>query len=148
MPADDLSPAKVRLVTYYSNWIHFLNCAVCCYFVMSLSRVGFERITQLVSSVTGWNTTFFEILKVGERAVNLARIFNLREGLTVQDDNMPKRFFTPHGSGPLQAALDPEAFQKAKETYYEMMGWPDGPPSSGKLGELGIEWAVPLIKKK
>ncbi len=148
LPADDLSPAKVRLVTYYSNWIHFLNCAVCCYFVMSLSRVGFERITQLVSSVTGWNTTFFEILKVGERAVNLARIFNLREGLTVQDDNMPKRFFTPHGSGPLQEALDPEAFQKAKETYYEMMGWPDGSPSSGKLGELGIEWAVPVIKKK
>ncbi|MEE9398867.1 MAG: aldehyde ferredoxin oxidoreductase family protein [Dehalococcoidales bacterium] len=148
LPADDLSPAKVRLVTYYSNWIHFLNCAVCCYFVMSLSRVGFERITQLVSSVTGWNTTFFEILKVGERAVNLARIFNLREGLTVQDDNMPKRFFTPHGSGPLQEALDPEAFQKAKETYYEMMGWPDGSPSSGKLGELGIEWAVPVAEKK
>lgn len=146
MPANDLSPAKMRLVKYYSEFIHMLNCAVCCYFVMSLSLLGFDRITQLVRSVTGWDTTFFELLKVGERAVNLARVFNIREGFTAQDDNMPQRFFVPHGSGPLKVALDPEAFQNAKETYYEMMGWPNGVPTPGKLGELGIEWTVPLLR--
>ena len=148
MPANDLSPAKVRLFKYYSEFIHLLNCAVCCYFVMSLSLVGFDRLTQLVRSVTGWDTTFFELLKVGERSANLARVFNVREGFTARDDNMPQRFFAPHGSGPLKVALDPEAFQKAKETYYGMMGWPNGVPSSGKLGELGIEWALPLLPKK
>lgn len=146
MPANDLSPAKMRLVKYYSEFLHMLNCAVCCYFVMSLSLLGFDRITQLVRSVTGWDTTFFELLKVGERAVNLARVFNIREGFTAQDDNMPQRFFVPHGSGPLKVALDPEAFQNAKETYYEMMGWPNGVPTPGKLGELGIEWTVPLLR--
>jgi len=140
MPIDDLSAAKIQLLTYYSNWIHFLNCAVCCYFVMSLGLVGFERTAQLASAVTGWNTTVFEIMKVGERVANLARVFNLREGFTAEDDSMPRRFFTPHPSGPLKAALDPGAFQKAKELYYDMMGWPNGVPSSGKLGELGIEW--------
>ena len=148
MPADDLSPAKVRLFKYYSEFIHLLNCAVCCYFVMSLSLVGFDRLTQLVRSVTGWDATFFELLKVGERAANLARVFNTREGFTAQDDNMPRRFFTPHPSGPLKVALDPEAFQKAKETYYDMMGWPNGVPSPGKLGELGIEWALPILQTK
>ena len=148
MPANDLSPAKVRLFKYYSEFIHLLNCAVCCYFVMSLSLVGFDRLTQLFRSVTGWDTTFFELLKVGERSANLARVFNVREGFTARDDNMPQRFFAPHGSGPLKVALDPEAFQKAKETYYGMMGWPNGVPSSGKLGELGIEWALPLLPKK
>jgi len=142
MPADDLSAGKVQLVAHYCNWIHFLNCAVCCYFVMSLGRVGFERTARLVSVATGWNTTVFETMKVGERAVNLARIFNLREGFTSKDDNMPKRFFTPHPSGPLKVALDPGAFQKAKEMYYDIMSWPDGIPSPGKLGELGIQWAV------
>lgn len=146
MPANDLSPAKMRLVKYYSEFLHMLNCAVCCYFVMSLSLLGFDRITQLVRSVTGWDTTFFELLKVGERAVNLARVFNIREGFTAQDDNMPQRFFVPHGSGPLKVALDPEAFQNAKETYYEMMGWSNGVPTPGKLGELGIEWTVPLLR--
>ena len=145
MPVDDLSPAKMRLVKYFSEFIHMLNCAVCCYFVMSVSLVGFDRITQLVRVVTGWDTTFFELLKVGERAVNLARVFNIREGFTAQDDNMPQRFFVPHGSGPLKVALDPEAFQNAKDTYYDMMGWPNGVPSPGKLGELGIDWAVPFM---
>ena len=145
MPVDDLSPAKMRLVKYFSEFIHMLNCAVCCYFVMSVSLVGFDRITQLVRVVTGWDTTFFELLKVGERAVNLARVFNIREGFTAQDDNMPQRFFVPHGSGPLKVALDPEAFQNAKDTYYDMMGWPNGVPSPGKLGELGIDWAAPFM---
>jgi aldehyde:ferredoxin oxidoreductase len=148
MPLNDLSSAKVRLLKYYSEFIHFLNCAVCCYFVMSLALVGLERITQLVRSVTGWDTTFFDLLKVGERSANMARVFNLREGFTIQDDDMPQRFFAPHGSGPLKVALDPKAFQKAKEIYYNMMGWPNGVPSSGKLGELGIEWALPLLQTK
>ena len=60
---------------------------------------------------------------------------------------MPKRFFTPQASGPLQGvALDREAFHKAMEAYYEIMGWPGGKPSPTKLGELGIDWAVPLIE--
>ena len=145
MPADDLSPAKMRLLKYYSEFIHLLNCSVCCYFVMSLGLVGFDRLTRLVRAVTGWDTTFFELLKIGERSVNLAWVFNLREGFTAKDDSMPRRFFAPHGSGPLKVALNPEAFQKAKETYYDMMDWPNGSPSPGKLEELGLEWVIPLL---
>jgi len=29
-----------------------------------------------------------------------------------------------------------------------MMGWPKGSPSLGKLGELGIEWAIPLVRTR
>ena len=147
LPANDLSLAKVRLLIYRSLWMHFLNCAVGCYFVMVYGGVGFQRIADLVRSVTGWNTSVFDLMKVGERAANLARVFNLRQGLTPQDDNMPQRFFIPHTSGPIQGvALDYEAFQKAKEIYYDMMGWPSGKPSVGKLGELGIDWAAPLME--
>ncbi|MBA7661486.1 putative oxidoreductase YdhV [subsurface metagenome] len=148
MAADDLSPAKIRLLKYYSEYMHFLNCAVCCYFVMSLSLVGLERLTQLVRAVTGWDTTFFELMKVGERAVNMARVFNLREGFTAKDDTMPKRFFTPQPSGPLKVALDPKAFEEGKVLYYQMMGWPNGVPTPGRLGELGIEWAAPQLPSK
>ena len=147
LPVDDLSPAKIRILTYHSNWIHFLNSAVCCFFVMVYGSVGFQRVSDLVSAVTGWNTSVFELIKVGERVANLGRIYNLGNGFTAQDDVMPKRFFTPQASGPLQGvALDPEVFHKATEAYYEMMGWPGGKPSPTKLGELGIDWAVPLIE--
>lgn len=146
LPVGDLSPAKVRLLIYASTWIHFLNCAVCCYFVMVYGLVGFERVAQLINSVTGWDASVHELMKVGERAVNLARAFNIREGFTAQDDAMPRRFFIAQTSGPLQGiALDPEAVQVAKETYYDMMGWPQGVPSLTKLEELGIGWVMPLI---
>ncbi len=69
------------------------------------------------------------------------RLFNLREGFTAADDTLPPRFFTPHTTGPIKdVALDPVAFQKAKETYYELMGWPNGIPSPAKLKELGLAW--------
>jgi aldehyde:ferredoxin oxidoreductase len=147
LAVDDLSPAKIRILTYHSNWMHFLNSAVCCFFVMVYGSVGFQRVSDLVSAVTGWNTSVFELIKVGERAATLGRIYNLGNGFTAQDDVLPKRFFTPQASGPLQGvALDREAFHKATEAYYEMMGWPGGKPSPTKLGELGIDWAVPLIE--
>jgi aldehyde:ferredoxin oxidoreductase len=145
---NDLSLAKIRLLIYNSLWIHFLNCAVCCFFVMFYGPVGFERLARLVSAVTGWETSSFELMKVGERIVNLARCFNLRDGFTSKDDTLPARFFTAQASGPLQGvAPNLETFCKAVAMYYDMMGWsPQGVPSLGKLGELGIEWALPLIK--
>ncbi len=149
LPVDDLSPAKVRILTYHSQWIHFMNSAVCCYFVMLYGLVGFHRVAGLMSAVTGWNTSVFELMKVGERAANLARAFNLREGLGPQDDDLPRRFFTPQDSGPLQGvAPDPEAFRRARDAYYDIMGWPQGRPSPGKLAELGLDWVVPVLEGK
>ena len=143
LPVDDLSPAKMRMLTYYTHWMHFLNSAVCCYFVNIYGGVGLERTVNLVRAATGWDVSLFELMKVGERSLDMARVFNAREGLTAEDDHLPERFFVPPTSGPLAGtAIDPAAFQQAKETYYGMMGWRDGAPTPAKLGELGIEWAV------
>ena len=116
---------------------------------MVYGQVGFQRVAELASAVTGWDITVSELIEVGERAVNLARAFNAREGFTPQDDNMPQRFFTVHNSGPLEGVgLDSEAFRKARDAYYDMMGWPQGQPSPSKLRELGIDWVVPLLGAK
>jgi len=139
----DLSIAKVRLLVYNSTWMHFMNCAVCCHFVMVYGMVGHKRTAELTRAVTGWDTSVFELMKVGEKAMNLARCFNIREGFTSADDDLPERFFTPgEFTSSNQMPLDREAFQQAKEMYYDMMGWPQGSPSTGKLGELGIEWVI------
>jgi len=149
LPLTDLSPAKVRLLIYYTFWMHFMNCAVTCYFVIVYGLVGFERVAELVRAVTGWNTSVFELMKVGERALNMALAFNRREGFSPADDVLPRRFFTPHPSGPLKGVgIEEKAFSEAKETYYRMMGWPEGHPSAAKLEELGIDWVVPLMEEK
>jgi len=50
-------------------------------------------IVNYVKAVTGWETSLFDLLKVAERHTNMARIFNLREGLTADDDMLPDRLF-------------------------------------------------------
>ena len=37
----------------------------------------------------------YELIKVGERALNLARVFNMREGSTVEDDHLSERSYRP-----------------------------------------------------
>ncbi len=135
---DDLSAKKVRALIYQMNWCALGNALVMCYFV---PWNPFE-LTEVVRAVTGWNTSTFELMKVGERIMNMTRIFNLREGFTSDDDCLPDRFFQPHTSGALaETAIDLENFSEAKKIYYEMMGWDkNGVPSKIKLDELDISW--------
>jgi len=141
LPPDDLSPAKVRLLYYGSTWQHMLNCLVVCNFV----DFTVQEIVDLVRATTGWPTSAFELMKMGERCVQMTRSFNIREGMTKEEDKLPGRFFTPLPSGPLEGVrIQKEAFEKARDTYYDVAGWDkvSGAPNLGRLQELGIEWVA------
>ena len=102
-----------------------------------------NTIPEYVNAVTGWDTSLWELMKVGERHSAMARIFNLREGLSSKDDCLPDRIFEPLEGGALKGRrIDPQEFQKALKTYYGMMGWDEnGIPLDGKLEELELGWA-------
>ncbi|MEE9202733.1 MAG: aldehyde ferredoxin oxidoreductase C-terminal domain-containing protein, partial [Dehalococcoidia bacterium] len=89
------------------------------------------------------------LMKVGERMVTMARAFNVREGFTAADDRLPRRFFTAQSSGPLEGtAIDEEALDQARLTYYRMMGWDDeGVPTPWKLAELDVPWVAEAMRK-
>ena len=145
LPARDLGEQKVRLHFYDSTWRHTLNTLVACLLV----KWPYDKMTEVVNAVTGWNSSYMELHKVGERAQTLARIFNLREGFTSADDTMPRRIFSPFPSGPLAGVgVDEDLHHKAVVTYYQMMGWDaQGIPTPAKLAELNISWAgseIPL----
>lgn len=36
-------------------------------------------LPKIVKAVTGWETSVYELMKAGERGVNMLRIFNIRE---------------------------------------------------------------------
>lgn len=146
LPLTDLSPAKVRMLAYYITWYYFLYCLVFCQFVPF--STNYHQIEELVRAVTGWNSTVWEMMKVGERCLAMTRAFNIREGLDKDDGFLPKRFLTPFSSGPLQGvSVDQQKFEQAKGVFYSIMGWDKirGAPTLGKLQELGIEWVADLI---
>ncbi len=141
LPADTLGPEKVRLFKYEVDWQVFWNCVGLCMF-MPYSKL---QIRDLVAAVTGWDTSVFELLKAGERALALARVFNAREGFTAADDAPHWRISTPFESGPAAGVAVPaEAMAEAMALYYEMCGWDKvtGAPTAAKLHELGVGWAI------
>ena len=147
LPLDDLSTTKVRMAAYHGYWQHFLDCLLLCSYI----PFNYRQVEELVHAVTGWNSTVWEMMKVGERCMAMARAFNVREGLGKEDDFLPRRFFSTLPSGPRQGvAIDKEKFLQAKETYYSIMSWngPYGCPSLGKMQELGIEWVSDYLGGK
>jgi aldehyde:ferredoxin oxidoreductase len=146
VPVDDLGPNKVRLLIYNVYWAVLNNCYVLCGFL----PWSYDQKLAILKAVTGWNTTTWELMKTSERVINMARLFNVREGLSAKDDWLPDRFFHPQTVGPLsEVAVDPEKLEEAKRTYYRMMCWDEdtGIPSKGKLEELGISWVAKEINR-
>ncbi|MBN2054887.1 aldehyde ferredoxin oxidoreductase family protein, partial [bacterium] len=140
---NDLGHEKVRLFVYLTPWRYLLNCIGLCKFI----PYRYEELPPIINAITGWETTLFELIKVGERAINLCRLVNIRRGFTPADDRLPARFFHDSGDGALRG-IDEQAMQQAKHAYYLMMGWsPEtGAPLPGTLLELGLDWAVSCLE--
>ena len=137
---DSLGPEKVRLFKTWMEMRVLANCLSIC----SFPPWRFTELPELVQAVTGWDTTLLELSKVAQRTLNLARVYNMREGFTSADDWLPPRSFRPQTSGALsETAVVPGELRRAIDTYYEMMGWNSaGVPRPGTLHRLGVSWAT------
>ena len=141
----EVGPRMVRAFFYTQMVWSLYNCIGMCDFVgVPIGPLRLEKLRDYVNAVTGWDMSLFELMKVGERANTMARIFNLREGFTAADDTLPQRMFEPLQNGPLAGqAMDREEFARALRLYYQMAGWGEqGVPTSAKLAELGLAWLV------
>jgi aldehyde:ferredoxin oxidoreductase len=138
LAADELGPRKVSLFRYVQQSCVIRDCLVLCDFIPG----DIIRLRDILAAVTGWRTSAVEILKVAERVLTLARMFNIREGFTADDDRLPNRFFQPKRNGALSdKPYDLQQLQKAKSYYYTLMGWDakTGIPTPEKLEELYLK---------
>ena len=144
LPLESLGPDKVRATIYSSEDTVLGNCLNLCLFV----PWTLEEKAQMVRAATGWDVTAYELMRVAERALTLARVYNVREGFGIADDRLAERSYGPTTSGPLaDAGIDREELREAVQTYYDMMGWDTetGTPLPGKLHELDVSWAVEYL---
>ncbi len=140
VPVYEMSGRKARMLYQVGLWRHLGNYLVLCLFVPWSN----EQITQAVEAITGWPMSSYKLMKIVERGITLARIFNLREGFSRRDDTLPKRFASsPADSNLKGVGVDPEKLSAAQKLYYQMLGWNEsGIPTCGRLVELSIEWAA------
>jgi aldehyde:ferredoxin oxidoreductase len=113
---------------------------VCKFMGMALMA---EDIVPVINAATGWDLDVAGFRQAGERIFNLARSFNVREGLRRKDDTLPVRLLEdPLPDGPaagLTVNLEP-----LLDAYYGYRGWDKktGIPTTEKLHELGLDFVI------
>jgi aldehyde:ferredoxin oxidoreductase len=147
LPADSFGPEKVRFALKTQQFYSFLDTASLCQFVWgpAWSLYGPQEAVALVRAVTGWDDfDVEELVEIGERRLNMLRVFNEREGIDRSADRLPAKFFKPlQGTGPTAGvALDPVAIEGALDEYYRLAGWDGttGNPTPETLARLGLDW--------
>jgi aldehyde:ferredoxin oxidoreductase len=118
-----------------------VNAAGWCMFSDLVGGNTVKWLTGFLKAVTGWDRSEDEILKCGERIVNMRHVFNLREGINPLKHKVHPRIIgrPPLEAGPLAgASADMEA-----QAYWGLgaLDWSrvTTKPSQKKLLELGLD---------
>jgi aldehyde:ferredoxin oxidoreductase len=146
-PGYSLTREKVRFAYLTQVFYSLLDSAELCQFVFgpAWTLYGPAETVEMIRAVSGWDITVEELMAVGERRLNLFRIFNAREGLDRKDDKLPKKFFKQlQGAGPTAGiALTHEEIESAIDEYYKLAGWTNnGVPTPETMERLDIAWAL------
>ncbi len=104
----------------------------------------FPAFSKMVYFATGLKLDPEETFRIGQRAVCLERMFNLRAGLTRRDDALPDRLFeepVPQGPPSVKGKrLDREAMNELVEAYYDLNGFTaHGIPTDRRKMSLGLD---------
>ncbi|MBI5878140.1 MAG: aldehyde ferredoxin oxidoreductase family protein [Chloroflexi bacterium] len=150
VPPRELSARKAFNYAILENWSSAGKVTGYCYFGPGpRSFIEAQEVVDSVRAATGWDLTIADLLKIGERATNLARVFNVREGFSRKDDMIPERLFAPSPVGALQGVgISHDEFEQALTELYRLKGWdPEtAKPTRERLRELGIEWAADIVE--
>ncbi len=96
-----------------------------------------QQSLDIMNAVTGWGATPEEMVTQAHRGLTLARLFNLREGMSRADDRLPARF----GEAlPKHGGLTPDQLDKIVTDYYVEQGWdPEtGVPTEETIRDLEL----------
>ncbi len=121
-----------------------------------------EDLAPGLAALWGRPLTGADLLTVGERIVNLERMYNVRQGLARADDRLPERFtrepvplyeFSEDpDTGELTQSAEPirygliQDFDAMLDRYYHLRGWGrDGVPLPETLRRLGLYECCPEV---
>lgn len=136
---------KAEILIWLQNYQVGTNTLVKCDFVKRYAEDGGSPtpsdLAEFLSAAIGKTYTPEDIEFLGERIWNLIRLYNLREGMTRQDDDLPYRMREEALPDPPATGrkLSRQDLDSMLDEYYQLRGWDaDGVPKAAKLAELGL----------
>ena len=147
-----LNEAKVRYALRTQYAYSCLDSVNICQFVFGPAwhLYAMDQLAAAVRSITGWEVSVDELMRVGERRLNLLRAFNAREGIGRAADVLPKRMQQALVGGKSDGlVVSTDEVEQAKDWYYAMAGWDvaTGRPTRAKLEELELGWVADLLEQ-
>ena len=137
---------KGRMVKWYEEMRAFEDSMEVCKFICRTDLNDPKPLSEILNAVTGIGIRENDVLQIGERIVNLERLFNVREGIRRKDDTLPRRFLeTPLPYEPSKGHV--HKLEPMLNDYYDLRGWDKvtGIPEEAKLRELGLQEMIPEI---
>lgn len=154
----DLSPYGLENLLEQHSWkkvsiavgkttgtLTFVDSLVLCFFTCS---GNIPLLSQALNAATGWNLSFDECLKIGRRAVNLMRVYNIRCGLTPDTEHPSPRYGSTPSDGPAKSVSISSHWNEMRSNYYNLMGWDKetGIPLPETLTDLGLQHVINDLK--
>jgi aldehyde:ferredoxin oxidoreductase len=109
---------KAVLFKDYEDRLTLMDCLIACRFYRDLYM--WDEMAQLVELTTGMALGRAGLEVAANHVSDLVRQFNLREGMSLEDESLPSRFFTePLENG---AVITPEDLKTMRSEYFDLRG--------------------------
>jgi len=141
-----------KLVKDSENIFAIIDSLIVCKNAKATFYKELADMAKLYTSTTGLSITPEELATAGERINTLAKLINVREGMTRNDDTLPWKVMNLPVSddGPAKGAMvTQEELDLLLDDYYQARDWTvEGLPPKAKLQALGLQEFTSLIKGK
>ena len=143
----DRAALAVRLTAIKNRWDNALGI---CQFSVYGTYPSLDYTPKALKLAVGWDFNREEILLLGERAMNLAHVFSLRRGFSIDDDlHIGSRMLDGHKVGPYKdKPIRPHLKEMVKD-FYSKMGWDSatGIPLDDTLKRVGLDELIAKARK-
>ncbi|MFC1995610.1 aldehyde ferredoxin oxidoreductase C-terminal domain-containing protein, partial [Chloroflexota bacterium] len=143
---DNFSPHQVsNVLGKTSGTLTFVDSLVSCWFACC---GNIPLLCEGLNAATGWDLSFGECLRIGRRAINLMRAYNLKCGLTPDLEHPSPRYGSKPVDGPYSDKSILPHWQEMLTGYYGLMGWDEnGIPLRETLIDMQLEYLIKDIKE-
>jgi aldehyde:ferredoxin oxidoreductase len=134
---------KAVINAIMQDYAGLFNSLKLCQFV--ITQLKPSELLQCLNDVTGWDMDLPELMRAGERASNVKRMYNVRMGFTRKDDTLPQRILSMKFTEGGAAGYLPD-LERMLDDYYQYRRWSgDGIPLPSTLRELGLSAEAELV---
>jgi aldehyde:ferredoxin oxidoreductase len=115
----EVAQGKAGLLIDFEDRLMLMDAFVLCRFFRDI--YPWDRLSRIIEMTIGLKADKAALQKIASKISTLTRCFNLREGLTSEDDSLPKRFYKEIlQTGHVVNEADLTAMLK---DYYILRGW-------------------------